>query len=252
MKKWKTIVYLCCLLLILYISGILQLYNDTRYTRYLETNVVHRVIYYDSLHTVYTTNYLPANIILIVVVLFTLLYFLFIYHGIPSKRTVLGRYFLILFFLYLLRCITITVTLYSPVNAECVPYNIESTAEYFTSPWQLVWKRMSCTDLMFSGHTLVIFTSLFFLGMYIRLRSLSLVKYFILWAIGLTGLFFIVTGKLHYTVDVIVSLIITFLTFWFYHAFVYIYTAQDVYGPQNQHHLGHAPFPAYMIKWLDT
>ncbi|XP_041485963.1 sphingomyelin synthase-related protein 1-like [Lytechinus variegatus] len=134
------------------------------------------------------------------------------------------RLFAIAGTVFLLRCVTMFVTSLS------VPgIHLQCSAKVYGTVWDKLSRAVeiclglgmsltgvhTCGDYMFSGHTTCITLANFFITEY------SPRKFHILhtatWVINLFGIFFILAGHEHYTIDVFIAFYITSRLFLYYH-----------------------------------
>eukprot|EP00057_Strongylocentrotus_purpuratus_P001997 XP_003723626.1 PREDICTED: sphingomyelin synthase-related protein 1 [Strongylocentrotus purpuratus] len=140
------------------------------------------------------------------------------------RSIVVRRLFAITGTVFLLRCVTMFVTSLS------VPgIHLQCSAKVYGTVWDKlvraleIWSGLgmsltgvhTCGDYMFSGHTSCITLANFFITEY------SPRKFHILhtatWVINLFGIFFILAGHEHYTIDVFIAFYITSRLFLYYH-----------------------------------
>ncbi|KAJ1801939.1 hypothetical protein LPJ75_006344, partial [Coemansia sp. RSA 2598] len=110
--------------------------------------------------------------------------------------------------LYFLRSITISVTTIPPPIVDCKPV-IATDAEGMA---RVVWGMISgqskeCTDMVFSGHTVILSASFLFWTRYAR--HWGFVVYSAVHAVA--GVASVLLVRYHYTLDVSLALILTFL-----------------------------------------
>ncbi|KAJ1642335.1 hypothetical protein LPJ64_005817 [Coemansia asiatica] len=116
--------------------------------------------------------------------------------------------------LYLMRSITISVTTMPPPVINCKPViatDIDSMAS-------IVWGMISgqtkeCTDMVFSGHTVILSVSFLFWARYAR--HWGFVVYSAVHAV--LGIASVLLVRYHYTLDVSLALILTFLVHHMYY-----------------------------------
>ena len=137
------------------------------------------------------------------------------------------RIFILLGTMYLVLSVCIYVTSIPVPNPmkECDVYR-ESTTWNKTYRAYLIWSRLgiamignrTCGDYIFSGHTVMLTMTNLFLNEYTP-KNWKFLHMFS-WSLNLIGMFFILTARGHYTIDVIIAFIITTQLFKNYHAVV--------------------------------
>lgn len=114
--------------------------------------------------------------------------------------------------LYLYRACTVSVTTLPATSLNCAP--VVSTGKSFGEMLVISFKMIigtvkACTDLIYSGHTMVFTTCAVQWRVYCRYRFIS---YYVYVHAGV-GIVLVVLTRLHYTVDVLLGLFLT-LGFW--------------------------------------
>lgn len=144
----------------------------------------------------------------------------------------LRRFFALSGTVYLLRCITMLITSLSVPGAhlKCSPRSSKYEPEYLfgeliskASQAYIIWKNAglsirgvrTCGDYMFSGHSVVLTMFNFFITEYTP-RDLHLLHVFS-WVLNVFGIFFILSGHEHYSIDVFIAFYITSRLFLYYH-----------------------------------
>eukprot|EP00928_Gymnodinium_smaydae_P002959 TRINITY_DN1107_c0_g2_i2.p1 TRINITY_DN1107_c0_g2~~TRINITY_DN1107_c0_g2_i2.p1 ORF type:complete len:393 (-),score=7.86 TRINITY_DN1107_c0_g2_i2:243-1337(-) len=194
----------------------------------------------------YYADFFTVGSVVICVIRFVLL------PGPLSLRwVILCRYFMILGLLYLCRAFTITATPLPNPDQTCKP-----RITYPDSIWQEGWAILSkgditCHDVMFSGHTMLLTTSMLFFFHYIRRSPWHEHGLSHEWFSTSSGLFMgscvymaigyycIVASRFHYTVDVLVGILISYFVFHSYHDQIQVMWFRKTY-------LG--PF----LKWMEA
>ncbi|RZF37709.1 hypothetical protein LSTR_LSTR003120 [Laodelphax striatellus] len=143
------------------------------------------------------------------------------------------RFFALSGTVFLLRCITMLITSLSVpgTHLQCQPRPPSSgpedyaIAEIFSKMKQayVIWKGAgmsiqgvrTCGDYMFSGHTVALTMLNFFITEYTP-RDIYLLHTFT-WMLNMFGIFFILSGHEHYSIDVFIAFYITSRLFLYYH-----------------------------------
>nr|QQM99880.1 sphingomyelin synthase [Nephotettix cincticeps] len=143
----------------------------------------------------------------------------------------LRRFFALSGTVFLLRCITMLITSLSVpgTHLECTPRNstsIEPLLLDLLSKMKqayIIWKGAgmsiqgvrTCGDYMFSGHTVALTMLNFFITEYTP-RDIYILHLFT-WMLNCFGIFFILSGHEHYSIDVFIAFYITSRLFLYYH-----------------------------------
>lgn len=134
------------------------------------------------------------------------------------------RFFALTGTVFLLRCVTMIITSLSVpgTHLECSPRpygNLWAKLEKALEIWQgfgmSVAGVRTCGDYMFSGHTVTLTMLNFFITEYTPRRIYFLHTF--AWICNLFGIFFILAGREHYSIDVFVAFYITSRVFLYYH-----------------------------------
>ncbi|XP_039276655.1 phosphatidylcholine:ceramide cholinephosphotransferase 2-like isoform X2 [Nilaparvata lugens] len=154
----------------------------------------------------------------------TVTYGVIIFHR--HRWIVLRRVFLMLSILYLMRSITMYVTVL-PMSSStyyCSPKaNITSISIIGKRVFQLIsgfglsinGKHTYCGDYIYSGHTVILVICYLIISEYSPKRC-----YLLHWASALTsfvGVILVLLARGHYTVDVLIAYYVTTTIFWIYH-----------------------------------
>ena len=150
-------------------------------------------------------------VVLLAIVLWILFGLLIVPRSLEGKRLmVLRRFFWIVGTLYFIRGFTVWVTLI-PRPEHATP-GIDTSRSWFVN-FLLVFLQIDQTasDLMFSGHTALLVTIAWFFSYYIAHAS------GMAWLYTILGMYFILSTRHHYTVDILVAFTVSSLVFWVYH-----------------------------------
>lgn len=164
----------------------------------------------------------------------------------------LRRYMWLFGFGYFLRMFCLAGTIMPPSNPTCVPVERGLIESILMTPALLFGFIHTCTDKIFSGHTIV---ATLLMWSWIDARAAVSDPWYSPWYIYPVAhtIFMILTsimGWNHYTVDIIVSLFINTLNYWMYRSLLYIYQIYGRKAPDGSYtHL--APLPSRFIAWLD-
>ncbi|KAK6759421.1 hypothetical protein RB195_021171 [Necator americanus] len=129
---------------------------------------------------------------------------------------------------FLLRCITMLITSLSVpgVHLECRAKSYGSLMDKLVQAFH-IWSRLgmsiqgvrTCGDYMFSGHTTAITLLNHFITEYTPASWTFL--HTATWVMNLFGVFFILAGHEHYSIDVFIAFYISSRMFLYYHAYAY-------------------------------
>jgi len=163
-----------------------------------------------------------SELLLMISTLSGVIVVLFHYH----RLVILRRVWLILGLLYYYRALTMFVTVLPKADQTyvCHPKAVNITAQVVISRALTIisggglsinGKHVYCGDYIFSGHTMTLT-----LG-YLVIRQYSPSRYYLLhWASFLTslcGVVFLLIGRGHYTIDVLLAYYVTTRVWWLYH-----------------------------------
>ncbi|XP_054262490.1 sphingomyelin synthase-related protein 1-like isoform X2 [Macrosteles quadrilineatus] len=143
----------------------------------------------------------------------------------------LRRFFALSGTVFLLRCITMLITSLSVpgTHLDCTPRNSTSNEPLLLDLLDkmkqayIIWKGAgmsiqgvrTCGDYMFSGHTVALTMLNFFITEYTP-RDIYILHLFT-WMLNCFGIFFILSGHEHYSIDVFIAFYITSRLFLYYH-----------------------------------
>ncbi|XP_021938002.1 phosphatidylcholine:ceramide cholinephosphotransferase 2-like isoform X5 [Zootermopsis nevadensis] len=150
--------------------------------------------------------------------------FVLVFH--KHRFIVMRRVFMILATLYLMRSVTMYVTVLpvSSHNYYCAPkMNVTSSVVVLKRAWQLMigfglsinGRHMYCGDYIYSGHTVILVMSYLIIAEYSPRRCFPI--HWLSWCLSLTGIVMLLWSHGHYTVDVIIAYYATTTLFWIYH-----------------------------------
>uniref|UniRef100_A0A2K6VYI8 SAM domain-containing protein n=1 Tax=Onchocerca volvulus TaxID=6282 RepID=A0A2K6VYI8_ONCVO len=144
------------------------------------------------------------------------------------RAVIMRRMFSLTGTVFLLRCITMLITSLS-VPGPHLECRSQSYGTFMAKLQQAyhIWSRFgmsihgvrTCGDYMFSGHTTALTLLNYFINEYTP-DSWHIV-HTITWVLNLFGIFFILAGHEHYSIDVFVAFYISSRMFLYYHAYAY-------------------------------
>ncbi|KAK9764765.1 hypothetical protein K7432_007487 [Basidiobolus ranarum] len=114
--------------------------------------------------------------------------------------------------LYLLRSVTIIVTTL-PCPRDCQPVQIETFREFlWVGLTMMVGLYKTCSDNIFSGHTMIIVSCMTMWSIYGRKKWAIACAY----AHGIIGILTIIATRMHYTIDIFLAVLLTYGLYSFY------------------------------------
>lgn len=140
------------------------------------------------------------------------------------RLIILRRFFAIAAALYFLRSLTMVFTSLPVATAvtDCRPERLISFAARFKKATLIfIGQGMSsfgvktCGDYLYSGHTCTLILATHFINEYSP-RSYHLL-HFLSWIMAITGMFFILAGHQHYSIDILVAWVLSSRLFIYYH-----------------------------------
>ncbi|XP_030844218.1 sphingomyelin synthase-related protein 1-like [Strongylocentrotus purpuratus] len=148
-----------------------------------------------------------------------------------KHRTIICRRFCaIMATIYIMRIATILSTALPvlPPPSECTTMEMDTAANRLNiaiAVWMKSGSRLSgikmCGDYMFSGHITSLTLGNLFIIEYTPSR-LFFIRY-LTTAVNIAGSIVIIIGRGHYTVDVIIAIILVFIVFQYYHSLTRLY-----------------------------
>ncbi|GLG96758.1 Uncharacterized protein GBIM_03667 [Gryllus bimaculatus] len=185
---------------------------------------------------------LSVSEVLIVISVYAVLIVL-VFH--KHRFIVMRRVFVILALLYLMRSITMFVTVLpvASVTYYCSPkLNSTSTAVVVQRMWQLFQgfglsingKHTYCGDYIYSGHTVMLTMSYLIIAEYSPKRCFPV--HWVSWIVSVSGVILVLVAHGHYTVDVIIAYYATTTLFWIYHTLANNPTLKSLASPQGLYH----------------
>ena len=143
------------------------------------------------------------------------------------RAIILRRFFSIFGSTFLLRCVTMLITSLSVPgrHLKCTARPTENWSERISQAY-LIWQGggmsiqgvRTCGDYMFSGHTVTLTLLNFFITEYTPADSYFVnILHTTSWVFNLFGVFFILAGHEHYSIDVFIAFYISTRLFLYYH-----------------------------------
>jgi hypothetical protein len=121
-------------------------------------------------------------------------------------------------FVYILRFITMSVTILPNPYKKCESTDIHENI-FIGALKVVIHKRTTCGDVLFSGHasamTLFVMTFHEYASSSFRFNPTPLVV--CVWVLGIMGWIIIISSRFHYTIDVLIAVLVTVTSFKIYH-----------------------------------
>lgn len=142
----------------------------------------------------------PVYIDAIIILMYLIFFIRWWFHD----HDILTRFYLLNSLLLFIRLFTFTLTITPPCIKNCISKRDDKII------WMSIYFSQGCNDHMFSGHAVHI--TLFFL--YTIHYSKSIYEKYYMYLVYFPCLVLIIATKLHYTVDVIIGVVLTFFVFY--------------------------------------
>ncbi|KAG0278952.1 hypothetical protein BGZ95_002679 [Linnemannia exigua] len=186
----------------------------------------------------------PANTFVMTSVVFTLLGIAVLCPSWQTRIIVLRRVFWVVGALSVLRATTLSVTTMPTPKVGCKPATATGFGEMFWIALQMIPGTVqACTDDIFSGHTVFMVTCAIQWRLYMRNSWIKYVSFIYI----TVGLYFVIATRLHYTVDVVLAIFITYAMWSFYMAMVDTVMEKEYFG-LRRHNEKYVMFDSY---WLE-
>ncbi|KAG0211110.1 sphingomyelin synthase [Mortierella sp. GBA30] len=174
----------------------------------------------------------PANIFVMTSVVFTLVGMALICPNWTARIIVLRRVLWVVGTLSVYRALTLSVTTMPTPKENCSPAIEKGFGPMFLIALQMIpGTRQACTDDIFSGHTVFMVTSAIQWRLYCRNKWVTYFSYIYI----TVGLFFVVATRLHYTVDVVLAIFITYAVWSLYVAMIDVVMEKEYFGLRRHH-----------------
>ncbi|KAF9185921.1 hypothetical protein BGZ51_002328 [Haplosporangium sp. Z 767] len=169
----------------------------------------------------------PANIFVMTSIVFTLIGMALICPTWTARGIVLRRVLWVVGTLSVYRALTLSVTTLPTPKEGCKPATETSFGAMFWVALQMIPGTVqACTDDIFSGHTMFMVTCAIQWRLYCRNKWVTYFTYIYI----TVGLYFVVATRLHYTVDVVLAIFITYSVWSLYMAMIDVVMEKEYFG----------------------
>ncbi|KAG0270263.1 hypothetical protein DFQ27_009055 [Actinomortierella ambigua] len=174
----------------------------------------------------------PANVFVMTALIFTLIGVLTICPTWTTRVIVIRRLLWVIGAISVFRALTLSVTTLPTPKEGCKP-------SVKTGFWDMLWVAINmipgtiqaCTDDIFSGHTTYMVTAAIQWRLYCKNRWIKWFAYVYI----TVGLYFVIATRLHYTVDVVLAVFITYAAWSIYMAMIDIVMDKEYFGVRRSH-----------------
>ena len=245
-KTWIALFFFC---VVSFFMGVVQVAGDSSYPIELYGHLELK----DHVHSIYHSSPIIADVFTFGLVGSLFLY-LFIFYTSTDQvplRLILRRFLWIFSIMYLLRMITLNLTIIPISKQDCELASAHSVSQIFLRALMIPSGKPTCSGQIFSGHTTALIVSTFFLDNYVQIKSkiLRWLYLAVLYSVALVGIFFIIIGRYHYTVDTVVAVLIAYGVYNTYHSIIII---------SQENLFFHLPNPLFRrpviktVQWMDS
>ncbi|KAI1316890.1 hypothetical protein EDD11_009380 [Mortierella claussenii] len=174
----------------------------------------------------------PANTFVMTSVVFTVLGIGMICPNWTMRGIVLRRILWIIGTLGAYRSMTVSVTTLPTPKEECRPSLKTGFWDMFIVALQMIPGTVeACTDDIFSGHTVFMVTCAIQWRLYCKNKWITYFSYLYI----SIGMYFVVATRLHYTVDVLLAIFITFAVWSIYISMIDVVMEEEYFGIKSHH-----------------
>ncbi|KAG0029071.1 sphingomyelin synthase [Podila clonocystis] len=174
----------------------------------------------------------PANFFVMTSVVFTVIGIGLICPTWTTRAIVLRRILWVIGTLSVYRSLTLSVTTLPTPKEECVPSLKTGFWDMLIVALQMIPGTVeACTDDIFSGHTVFMVTCAIQWRLYCKNKWITLLSYIYI----SIGLYFVVATRLHYTVDVVLAVFITYAVWSVYIAMIDVVMEKEYFGIHSHH-----------------
>ncbi|KAF9914945.1 hypothetical protein BX616_007249 [Lobosporangium transversale] len=174
----------------------------------------------------------PANTFVMTSVVFTVLGIGLICPNWTMRGIVLRRILWVIGTLSAFRALTLSVTTLPTPKEECRPSLKTGFWDMFIVALQMIPGTVeACTDDIFSGHTVFMVSCAIQWRLYCRNKWVTYFSYLYI----SIGLYYVIATRLHYTVDVVLAIFITFAGWSVYICMIDVVMEEEYFGIKSHH-----------------
>ncbi|KAG0000047.1 hypothetical protein BGZ79_006376 [Entomortierella chlamydospora] len=174
----------------------------------------------------------PANNFVMTSIVFTVLGIGLICPDWTTRAMVVRRIMWVIGTLGAYRSLTLSVTTLPTPKEECRPSLKTGFWDMFIVALQMIPGTVeACTDDIFSGHTVFMVTCAIQWRLYCKNKWVTYFAYLYI----SVGLYFVVATRLHYTVDVILAIFITYAVWSIYISIIEVVMEEEYFGVKSHH-----------------
>ncbi|KAF9163260.1 hypothetical protein BGX21_011115 [Mortierella sp. AD011] len=186
-----------------------------------------------------------ANIFVMTSIVFTVIGMALICPNWTERGIILRRVFWVVGILSVYRALTLSVTTMPTPKEHCDPATARGFGPMFWIALQMIPGTVeACTDDIFSGHTVFMVTSAIQWRLYCKNKWITYFTYIYI----TIGLYFVVATRLHYSVDVILAIFITYGVWSLYIGMIDVVMEKEYFG-LNRHREKYAVFDS---RWSEN
>ncbi|KAI8596424.1 hypothetical protein EDD21DRAFT_3865 [Dissophora ornata] len=205
-------------------------FSDHRWVETDYTNIILRDRGFDIFPA--RRDITPANTFVMTSIVFTLIGIAFICPNWTERIIVLRRVFWVVGTLSVYRALTLSVTTLPTPKEGCIPATERGFKDMFWIALEMIPGTVeACTDDIFSGHTVFMVTCAIQWRLYCRNKWATYFSY----AYITVGLYFVIATRLHYTVDVVLAIFITYAAWSLYIAMIDVVMEKEYFGLKRHH-----------------
>ncbi|KAF8955012.1 hypothetical protein BGZ46_002774 [Entomortierella lignicola] len=172
-----------------------------------------------------------ANTFVMTSIVFTVIGMFLICPTWTARAIVVRRVFWVVGALSAYRALTLSVTTMPTPKENCVPATATGFGPMFWIALQMIPGTVeACTDDIFSGHTVFMVTCAIQWRLYCKSKWVTYLSYIYI----TVGLYFVIATRLHYTVDVVLAVFITYTAWTLYIVTIDSVMEKEYFGLRRQ------------------